>query len=565
MKRKVKFFKRTRGDKTYQYPWIGYSFRNHNGTPDFKREISLADLPEHDVQAIAQALAYSGRACGEMKEVQFVDSVNVGAAWTAFRLAEQLGIVQVLEKLQPKHYEAALFMILDRVTNPKPYSKSALYESLPGTGLERVVSGAGMTAQQHDFYAALEVLCDEQRPMQKALFSHRSRAQRIFLYDITSSYLEGTECPLSAFGYNRDGKKGKLQIVIGLLADSAGKPVAVEVFEGNTSDQTTVMGQIDKLRNDFGIEEMIFVGDRGMLTAARRRDLQAEDYAGIQYITALTRQEFFTFLDDQSHPLQLTLFDRQNLVEISHEGVRYVLCFNPAKEREDKQTRLRLLEKTEEKLEMIRRNVEAGNWKREKVIAAKLHRWLNRWGMSRFFTCEYGPGAFSWRRNEEVVTQYEAVDGAYVITSDTTGEQFAAAELQQRYKSLAAVEQAFRTMKSTELFVRPIRHWNAKRVKGHVFVCMLAYMIIWEARRVFRAELTKTAEDDTSERDHPAALAVGLRSVWNQLDQVKIGAIKIGTVVHEQLNPLNRKQKALLKAANATLTVKAREKIGLVG
>jgi transposase len=559
MRRKVKYFKRKKKGKTYYYPWVGYSFRNKNGNPDFKREINLSGLSEEEVAAVDMALRCVGRSASGPAEVQFLDSVSIGAQWAAFRIAEDLGIVAELRRLDKKHRDAVLCMVLDRVVNPKPYSKAALYRALPGSALERVVMSGNCELKLHDFYIALEKLHEAQPAIQRGLFKARRKPERMFLYDITSSYVEGEHCPLAAFGYNRDGKKGKMQIVIGLLTDAEGLPVAVEVFEGNTSDQTTVMGQIEKLRREFGIEEMVFIGDRGMLTSARREDLQSEEYERIKYISALTRSEMFAFLEDQDHPLQMGLFDRQNLVEIGYEGVRYVLCFNPEKEAEDRQTRLRLIERTEEKLEMIRRNVEAGNWRKRDVIAARLYRWINHWGMQRFFNVEYDEDSFSYERDEEAVRAYEAVDGCYVILSDTPAEEIPTAEVRERYKSLAQVEQAFRTMKNTELYVRPLRHWNPERVKGHVFVCMLAYMIVWKARRLFRPFMTDEGEADTR---NPG---VSLRSVWEKLAEAKIGLLKIGKKTVEQLKPLSAETKSMLKAASASLTAKAKERLALVG
>ncbi|MFA6998430.1 MAG: IS1634 family transposase [Victivallaceae bacterium] len=336
----------------------------------------------------------------------------------------------------------------------------------------------------------------------------------------------------------------------------------MEVFSGNTSDQTTVMNKIDTMRREFKINEMIFVGDRGMLTAARRNDLQEAEYEAVKYISALTRREFFEFLDDQDHPLQLTLFDKKNLVEVSHEGVRYVLSFNPDKELEDRQVRLRLIAKTQEKLEMIQRNVENGNWKEEKVIAKKLHAWINKWRMARFFTVEYSKGRFSFSRNEEIIEKYEAIDGFYVITSDVVEEVLDTANLRFRYKSLIQVEQAFRSTKTTELFILPIRHWNPERVKGHIFLCMLSYLIIWKARKLFAGIISgEPAGEATKQTD-----CHSLRIIWERLNQwMQIGKLKINGETKEQLNPLTNEAKKILELAGASLTKKRKEYLFPVG
>ncbi len=355
----------------------------------------------------------------------------------------------------------------------------------------------------------------------------------------------------------------RIQVVIGLLTDSDGRPIAVEVFKGNTQDQSTVMGRIDSMRKDFGIDKMIFIGDRGMVTSARRADLDAEEYAKVQYISALKRQEFFQFIEDQDHPIQLTLFDRTELVEVEHEGIRYILSFNPEKEVEDRDTRLRLIERTQEKLEMIERNVTAGRLKTEKAIARKIHRWVNNWNMERFFSYEYSEGSFTFTRNEEAISEYEAIDGFYVITTDVKEDELATPEVRGRYKSLAKVEQAFRTMKTTDLFVRPIRHWKPERVCGHIFVCMLSYMISWKARSLFEGFIHSDPVDGQSAS---ATDSHSLRLIWETLDQtVQLGRIRINGEITEQLGQIPKKSKDILAAANASLTKASRRKLAVEG
>lgn len=562
MRRVVKWIKQRKSGKTYSQPWIGYNYRNKNGTPDFCREVSLKDLPKEQVDMIDAVLRGGGDLSGVAGGVEFLGSVGIGGFWTAYCIADELGVIEQIKCLEEVYQYPVLCMILDRVVQPLPHSKLSLWESLPGSALSRVVAPGGTEVELHDIYQSLEALYGIQGNVQKALYKMRETSDKMYLYDITSSYFEGNSCPLAAFGYNRDGKKGKQQIVIGLLTSSDGCPLAVEVFTGNTADQTTVMDRIDDMRRDFGIEEMVFIGDRGMVTAARRDDLQDDKYEAVKYISALTRREFFDFLDDQSHPLQLTLFDREELVEVEHEGTRYVLSFNPEKEEEDRQTRQRLIAKTREKLEMIKSNVENRRLKKEKLIAKRLHTWLNKWNMGRFFDVEYGEGQFGFTENKEEIRKYEAIDGFYVITSDVLEDTLDTAGLRMRYKSLIQVEQAFRTMKTTELFIRPIRHWNPDRVRGHVFLCMLSYMIIWRARQLFSDFIThEPVDENTLQTD-----CHSLRIIWERLNQdVQIGRIKANGKVSEQINPIASETKKILKAANASLTKKRKEWLQLVG
>jgi transposase len=505
------------------------------------------------------AVLRGGGEVGDTSSVEFLSAQGIGGFWAAYCIADQLGIIREIGRLEEKYQFPILCMVLDRVVQPIPHSKLSLWESLAGSALEQVLAPDGKEIELHDVYDSLEALYANQTEIQKSLYKERETTDCMYLYDITSSYFEGTGCSLAKYGYNRDGKNGKLQIVIGLLTDSQGRPLAIKVFEGNTTDQATVMGQIDKMRKDFGIKEMIFIGDRGMVTRARREDLSAKEYAAVRYVSALKRQEFMRFVDDQDHPLQLSLFDREGLVEVEHEGVRYVLSFNPEKELEDRQTRLRLIEKTQKKLEMIQRNVKSGRLKQEKAIARKFHTWANKWNMERFFVCNYSNGVFVFRRDEERIKSFEAVDGFYVITSDVPSNTLDTAEVKARYKSLSQVEQAFRTMKTTDLFIRPIRHWNPDRVRGHVFVCMLSYLVIWKARQLFTDFISKEPVDEVAPQQEDCH---SLRVLWERLNQdVQIAQIRINSKVHKQLNPLNSKTKKILAAANATITPEIKKKL----
>lgn len=312
----------------------------------------------------------------------------------------------------------------------------------------------------------------------------------IFMYGITSIYFEGDLCPLPKFGYNRDGKKGRKQIVVGMLTNSSGPPLGVRVFKGNTKDRTTVLEQMSKIKTEFDVEQFIFVGDRGMVTGATRDELDILPESGIDYITGLTREEIMKLANDDSHPLQASLFDEE-MAEVVDGDLRFVLCFNPLKCDEDKEIRLRFLSNTIEKLKSVKKNVDNGQYKKEKVIARRLYTWLNHWGMVRL-----------------------------IIQKDVS---------------------------TTNEFTHPIRHWNETRVKGHVFMCMLAYLVIWQARNVFSEFL---------ERDENTCMceAGSLREIWESLDNgISIGNVSIAGVAKDQLSPIPLYQKRLLKAANATI------------
>ena len=551
-KRRVKWFKRRRKNKTYSYPYIGHDARNEKGTPVFVREVNLSGLPREIVDAIDRALRGEGDARVPDDSVFFLDSVDIGASWSALRIAEDLGVVEALQEQLPSQYaDAVVAMVLDRIVNPKPHSKRALADWFPSSGLARVMQPP-QPIPLHQWYHALDLLYDRQGEIEKTLAADIT--DRVFLYDITSTYFEGNCCPLAALGYSRDGKNGKKQIVIGLLTNSQGRPLAVKVFRGNTKDESTVIEQMARIKQELGVEEFIFVGDRGMVTSWIRDQIESDAQRLIDYVTALTRKEIMDFIKADDHPLQLGLFDQENLVEVRDGDRRYVVCRNPEKAGEDRRTRERLLALTEEKLQSIQRNVEAGRYKREKVIAKRLHRWYDHWGMAKFFEVDYGEGRFSYRRNAEKIREQANLDGAYVITTTVKPERMDAAEVEACYKSLARVEKAWRMMKTADEFIRPIRHWNEKRVCGHVFMCMLAYLVIWEARNRF-APFLERAEDRTCEGD-------SLREIWERLDRgVKIGVLSIAGRRIEQMKPISPFVRRLLAAANASISKKEKQRL----
>jgi transposase len=554
MKMRVAYIPRPHKNKTYRYPFIVQSYRNDEGKPCTRTIMNLTALPEHVVRAIDVSLR-GGDMGGAVSaaDIRFEDALDFGHAWGAWRLMEQLGIADALELLPRQHRHAAAAMVVDRVVNPLPYSKRALHDDFAASPLARILGGPE-AGPLDDWYEALESLLKNQSAIEKALFP--GGGGRVFLYDITSSYFEGTHCPLAAFGYNRDGKKGKMQIVIGLLCDEQGRPVSAQVFEGNTADQSVVMSQVDALREKFGVGEVVFVGDRGMITSKRIEELGGKDYGWVKYITAIRRSDMMEMVEDASHPVQIDLFDEKNLVEVMEGNIRHILCYNPMRKERDGAVRVRLLEKTEEKLASIEANVGAGRLKNKEKIEKRLWRWINRWGMERFFVVETGEGRFAWRRDEAQIERYSRLDGCYIITTNIEQEGMETAEVVARYKSLQQVEKAFRAMKTTDLFVRPIRHWNADRVKGHVFMCMLAYLVIHESRGRLAEFLKRDPQTRQCEGD-------SLREIWKELSKVKIGVLKIGAKTVEQLNPLTTFQKQLLKALGAPLNKKELERLSL--
>jgi transposase len=345
---------------------------------------------------------------------------------------------------------------------------------------------------------------------------------------------------LAAFGYNRDGKKGKKQVVIGVIADGEGRPVWCDVFQGNTSDQTTVRDQLLTLRDQLQVQEFIFVGDRGMVTSARIDELDQEGWwERFSYITALKRRDLLQVVQDDQHPLQPELVDHHHLVEVMHEGVRYVVCYNPHRHAEDAATRGRLLALTEEKLEGIATSVKQGRLKRKEVIARRVHRWINRWGMERFFEVTYDEGCVSSSRKTAEIDRYAKLDGCYVIRSNVQSSRLSSEQLQQQYKDLKYVEHVFRTMKTTDIEVRPIRVWTEQHVRGYIFGCFLAYRVIWEIRQRLAPVLERHETNHTNE--------VGsLQEVWRTLGTISAGIFSLNGARQVDLSTLSARHKQLL-------------------
>jgi transposase len=244
-------------------------------------------------------------------------------------------------------------------------------------------------------------------------------------------------------------------------------------------------------------------------------------------------------VEDGKHPIQMSLFDEHGLAEVEEGDVRYILCHNPLKKQEDNTTRERLLENTEKKLAMIRKNVESGRLKRKEVIAKRLYRWLNHWKVEKFFTIEYDEGRFSFARNKEKIEEYQKLDGCYIIRSNVGRDKLTKEQTLARYKDLKMVEQAFRTMKTTELQVRPVRHWTAQNVKGHVFMCFLAYRIIWELRQRLASLLNRDKETRQCE-------AGSLAEIWRELSTISLGKLRVKEKTIYQLSQISSDSQKIL-------------------
>ena len=548
MKLRVSYAKRRYKDKTYVTPLVVTSYRDEEGVSRNRTMCSLAKMPDFIVRLIEQALKLGDtdilNEYVSIKEVKFLSTLLVGPVFVVFSLLKQLGIFSLLMTHLTVKQAAVIFAIVtERVISPKPLSVMALQRNFDREPLAYLLDMEKAPALK-TWYGALAKLEEKREVILQELYRRNHPPGQLFLYDITSSYFEGETCPPAEFGYNRDQKKGKKQVVIGIICAENGCPIWVDVFQGNTKDETTVKQQILNLKTHLDVENFTFVGDRGMVTHARVEELEQEGWwESLRYITALTRQQMMALIEEETHPLQLELFDSQNLAEVEKDGTRYVLCHNPARMDRDRETRERLLHLTETKLEMIAKNVKAGRWKKKDVIAKRLYTWINRWGMERFFEVQYDECAFSYSRRNDEIERYTRLDGCYVIRSNVEKEKQGTDELRDRYKDLKYVEQAFRTMKtpegsnaviplSTDIQTRPIRHFNEPQVRGHIFACFLAYRIVWELRQRLEPVLRRDPNTKRCE-------AGSLQEVWRDLEKVSLAKIEANGKIYFKLSEVN--------------------------
>jgi len=348
-------------------------------------------------------------------------------------------------------------------------------------------------ANENDLYAAMDWLLERQDAIETKLAARHLEPGSLVLYDLSSSYFEGTTCPLARLGYNRDGKKGKTQVNYGLLTDARGCPVAVSVHEGNIADPTTLMPQVTRLRETFAISEVVMVGDRGMISQKAIAELRTHE--GIGWITALKSASIRSLLEQGT--LQLDLFDERNLFELSdpkYPGERLVACRNPELAKLRAHKREALLQATQNSLEKVRASVQTGRVRGKDKIGVRVGKVVNQYKVAKHFHLDIGENTLSFERNHEGIAAEAALDGVYIIRTSVPAAQMDGPECVRRYKSLAQVERAFRCLKSIDLKVRPIHHRLAKRVRAHIFLCMLAYYVEWHMREAWR-ELMFADED----------------------------------------------------------------------
>jgi hypothetical protein len=334
-------------------------------------------------------------------------------------------------------------------------------------------------------YAAMDWLLERQDNIEKKLAARHLKEGGLVLYDLSSSYFEGSKCPLAKLGHSRDGVKGKPQVNYGLLTDARGCPVSVSVFDGNVGDPKTLLPAVDKVRGRFGIHELVLVGDRGMISQKQIDALEKMD--GVAWITALKTGAIRKLVNDEC--IQLGLFDERNLFECEHPdfpGERLVACRNPDLAKLRAHKRQSLLDATAKELEKVRGMVGKGKLKNADAIGVRVGKVVNKYKVAKHFVLDIGEDTFSFRIDDENVKSEAALDGIYVVRTSVPKASMSEADAVRSYKLLSQVERAFRSLKSVTLKVRPIFHHDENRVRAHIFLCMLAYYIEWHMREALR-------------------------------------------------------------------------------
>ncbi len=456
---------------------------------------NLTKLPDHVVDAIEAALRGDALAAaqGAPGTVTIARSLPHGHVAAACAMAAKLGLPGLLGPACPQR-DLAFALIISRVV--RPGSKLSTLAWWPDTTLGPDLGIDGATTD--DVYAAMDWLQARQDTIESRLarrhLAPAANPQRMALFDLSSSWLEGTHCPLGARGYSRDGRKGNVQIEYGLLTDPEGRPVAIRVFEGNTADPAAFTAIAEVVRNGFGLRKMVMVGDRGMITTARIEALQElDDKYG--WITALRSPQIRKLMADG--PLQLSLFDEQDLAEITSPdfpGERLIACRNPALAEERARKREALLAATEKLLAPIAARVQAGRLAGAAAIGTAVGKVIGKYKMAKHFDVTITDGTLAVERRQAQIGEEALLDGIYVIRTPVPAEDLDPAAAVTAYKSLKHVERDFRHIKSDDLDLRPVFHRLDKRVRGHVLICMLAAYLTWHLRQAW-APLTYTDEE----------------------------------------------------------------------
>ena len=486
---------------------------------------NLSDWSEARIEALRRVLKNEPLASPQDAFV-IERSLPHGHVQALLSAIKRMGLDLLLAAKRVRERDLVLAMIVERLLHPcSKLATTRLWHS------STLAEELGVTdATEDDLYEAMDWLLERQpRIEQKLAARHLSEGTQV-LYDVTSSYYEGRTCPLMRFGHDRDGKRGRPIVVYGALTDAHGRPIALEVYPGNTGDPTTVPDQVQKLRSRFHLDHVVLVGDRRMLTHVQIEKLK--HYPGLGWISALRSADIQQLV--QGGALQLSLFDEKNLAEIvapEFPGERLIACHNPLLAEERRRKRAALLAATEQKLAGIAREV--ARRKRTPLTAAEIGKKvgavMNQFKMAKHFDTTIKEGAFAYARREQQIEREAQLDGIYVIRTSEPQSRLSAADTVRSYKLLAQVEHAFRCLKGIDILVRPIRHRDEQRVKAHLFLCMLAYYVEWHVRKALASLLfdDEQLDEDRKTRDPVAPAKPSAQAKKKKLVRVTADGLPI--------------------------------------
>jgi len=487
-------------DKVYCTHLLRRSYRE-DGKVKNETLGNLSHLPDSLIDIIRRSLQGETFVCAA-QALEIVRSRPHGHVQAVALAMQRLGLASVLASQPSRERDLVLAMVASRIVHPD--TKLATCRLWQCSTLAEDFGVAD--ANENELYAALDWLLVRQDAIEKKLAARHLSEGALVLYDLSSSYMEGSCCPLAKRGYSRDGKPGTLQVNYGLLTDARGCPVAVSVFEGNTSDSLTFLPAVERVRERFGLAQVVMVGDRGMVSQKAIDELRGQ--GGIDWITALKSVSIRALVEKGY--LQLGLFDQRNLAEISSPefpGERLVACRNDALAKLRAHKRESLLQATEALLAQVQSSVQAGRLKGQDKIGVQVGKIINRHKVAKHFELSIGEASLGWTRRQDAIAAEAALDGLYVIRTSLDEQMMDAPSCVRSYKALSSVERAFRSLKTVDLKVRPIHHRLADRVRAHILLCMLAFYVEWHLREAWAPLLFADTDQAAKAARDPVAPA----------------------------------------------------------
>jgi len=503
---------------------------------------NLSKMPEYLIRSIELAIKRH-EISYKIEDLEFEKGVDFGDIGVLYEIMREEGLDEIIYSKKKKERELVLMMIIGRILHPGSKLENTRWIKARQEAFKEYFKLDYDRLRVDDLYEAMDWLIERKSKIEARLYEKRG-SPILFLYDITSSYFEGEKSEISEFGYNRDKKEGKKQIVMGLVLDKEGYPISIEVFRGNVSDQSTIKGRIEEMKRDYGIEKAVLIGDRGMITETRMDELEKE---GFDYITCLTHRKIEELVEEKDSGFYPELFDEKVPVEVFYKGKRYILCKNKEREKEERKALAILLLRTYKKLKRIKKQVEKGRLKDEVKIGEKVGRWKNRYNVGKYFITDIKRGYFKFWIDKEKLKLTKKLLGCYVIATSLK-EEFKKEEIIDNYKSLSLVDRAFRIIKTTLLNIRPIYHWKEKRIKAHAFICMLSYYLV--------VEMKKRLKDLFEENGKGGKYSLTFKNIIEQLRKIQIGYINVKGLIIRQISKMSQLQKDMLKKLKVELKLK---------